>query len=178
MRYLCLFFLLLLSGCQEWRFYVAADKDTRKHLSLDFRMGRVFAGDDAICVEVNLINWSKRKVRIPRSSIAMKSADQPLSIIPKNRAHLTSTFRRGVYRYYQAPNTKITLEQISAKLYAPRKLILTPRNTQQNYLVCYEIDKQHQGPFSLHLLGVKMRNQAVQMEPFRLQLLKPTDTAS
>lgn len=168
-----LFFVL--TGCRTWKFYVAKDKQTRKDKQLDFRMGRSFSGDDAICVEVNLINWSSRRVKIPRSAVVMKSDGQPMRIVSPSDLAASRTFRNGVFNYYEQAGQRNSTVVWVKRLYAPATLVLRPRNTRQTKLICYTKKSKHKGPFTLHLEGVQLNGKSVRMKSFRLTQLKKKD---
>lgn len=180
MKRWCLLLLLLLplvTGCRTWNFYVPKDKETRKSQQLDFRMGRSFAGKDAVCVEFNLTNWSRKRVRVSRSSVVLKTdEDTALPLIVHTDIIASETFRRGVFRYYEVPGQRVSLPQWARRLYAPTTMTLKPRKRKNTYLVCYKIDEDQEGPYTLHLENVRMNGKRVRMKPFQLnKLKKPKD---
>lgn len=170
-RYTLFLLLPLLFGCKTWSFYVPQNKQTRKSQQIDFRLGRSFAGKDALCVEVNLINWNTTRQRIPRSAIVVRANNAPLRMVPPVDVIETETFRRGIFRYYQQPGQQVSLVQWAKRLYAPATLVLQPRNTQHTNLLCYYV-KEAKGPFTVGLEGVTVNGKAVKMKPFQLNKLK------
>lgn len=176
-RILLVFFIVpFFFGCKTWNFYVPTDKETRKNQQIDFRMGRSFAGNDAFCVEISLINWNPQKVRIPRSAIVLRSEQAQLEQIAPTDVTATETFRRGVFRYYQQAGDQVSLADWAKRLYAPATFTLQPKDTKQTKLLCYAIKSNQTGPFSLHLEGISINGNPVTMKPFQLSKLKdPND---
>ncbi|TNE49500.1 MAG: hypothetical protein EP343_11650 [Deltaproteobacteria bacterium] len=178
MKQWCLLLLLvpMFVGCRTWNFYVPQDKETRKSQQLDFRMGRSFAGKDAICVEFNLINWSSKRIQVERDSVVLRSNGSALPLIVHTDILASETFRRGVFRYYEQPGQRVSLPQWARRLYAPTTIKLRPRKRRNMYLVCYKINEDISGPYALNLENVTVNGNTVKMKPFRLsKLKKPND---
>ena len=173
-------FGILSFGCGGgvFRFYVPKDPNTRKGKGLDLRVGRVFSKGDAICAEINPINWTKDTVKIPRRAVVMELNGKPLVSIDRGKIYKSPTFQKGVEFYYRnlAGIEDLDYQKVAGNLYVERELILKPRDITVRRLICFKLPDNRVRPeernFSLRIKGIFLRGREVKLKPFEFRELK------
>ncbi len=175
-----IFFSGLLVGCSggTFRFYIPKDPQTRKGKGLDLRVGRVFSKGDAICAEINPINWTKKTLKLPRSALVMRMNGRVLEPIGREEISESPTFRKGVKFYYwrRGEGEEPNYRKIAEELYAEGELTLPPRDVTVRRLLCFKLPENRPKPedrkFSLSLEKFALGNREVKLKPFNFRELK------